>query len=117
MENLWLTDPEDHDFEWAADYLELLFDDIKVKRIITDLKKTKTINKKAKDILRASGLPLLPDDNIHVKKDIKKAKDGKRLSPILLIRDNEKLIIADWYHRMCAIYYLSEDLIIPCRLI
>ena len=39
------------------------------------------------------------------------------LSPILLVRSENKLIIADGYHRLCAIYYLSEDLEVPCRIV
>jgi disulfide oxidoreductase YuzD len=80
-------------------------------------KKSNTILKKAKDILRASELELLNKDNKHVKENIKKSKHGKKLSPILLVRGTQKLIIADGYHRLCAIYYLSEDLEVPCRLI
>jgi len=34
----------------------------------------------------------------------------------LLVRTDHKLVIADGYHRVCAIYYLSEDLEIPCRI-
>ena len=44
-------------------------------------------------------------------------KKGKKLSPLLLIRSNGKLVIADGYHRICASYYLSEDLEVPCRLV
>lgn len=114
---IWMDEPEDRDFVSALDYLELLLDEAKVQNIIKSLKKSDTIEKKAKDILRASGLPLLPEDNIHVKKDIKKVRKWEKLSPILLVKNNEKLIVADGYHRVCAIYYLSEDLSIPCRLV
>jgi len=62
-------------------------------------------------------LPMLPESNIHVKDNIKKVKKGRKLSPVLLVRGNDKLIIADGYHRVCAIYFLSEDLDIPCRLV
>jgi disulfide oxidoreductase YuzD len=48
--------------------------------------------------------------------NIQKAKKGEKLSPILLVRD-KKLVIADGYHRMCAIYFLSEDLEVPCKLV
>ena len=117
MDTFWLTDPEEHDFPAAADYLELLFT-IEESKIFTDkLRKAVTIVKKAKDILRASALPLLPQDNIHVTQNLKKVKKGNKLSPILLVRNDNKLIIADGYHRICAAYYLSEDLQIPCRLV
>jgi len=112
---VWLKDPQEHDYPAAADYLDLLYDDKTVKAIVSRLKRTKTIRKKAKDIFRASLLPLLPENNIHVKENLQKVKKGKKLSPILLVR-GQPLVIADGYHRMCASYYLSEDLEVPCRI-
>jgi len=117
MDTFWLSDPEEHDFPAAADYLELLFTTEESKTFTDNLRKAPTIVKKAKDILRASSLPLLPQDNTHVKQNLKKVKNGNKLSPILLVKKDNKLIIADGYHRICAAYYLSEDLEIPCRLV
>jgi hypothetical protein len=117
MDSFWLKDPEEHDFPAATDYLELLFPIEESKTFTEKLRQATTIVKKTKDILRASTLPLLPQDNIHVKQNLKKVKKGNKLSPILLVRHNNKLIIADGYHRICASYYLSEDLEIPCRLV
>ncbi len=117
MNKYWLKDPEPHDFPAAIDYLELLFSIGETKAFVNNLQNAITIKKKAKDILRASNLPLLPKTNIHVKENIKKVSKGKKLSPLLLVKNNFKLIIADGYHRICAAYYLSEDLEIPCRLI
>ena len=117
MNKYWLDEPEEHDFPAALDYLELLFTSEEAATKVELLKKAITVPKKAKDILRASLLPMLPDSNIHVKQNIKKVKNGKKLSPVLMVRGNDKLIIADGYHRVCAIYYLSEDLTIPCRLV
>ena len=114
---IWLSEPEEHNFPAAADYLSLLFKDYRVDYLVDNLRKSETIKKKAKDILRASKLPLLTKDNIHVKANIKKVKTGKPLSPVLLVRSENGLIVADGYHRVCAIYYLSEDLDIPCRLV
>jgi len=113
--NIWATEPDDHDFPAAFDFLELLFPENIAAEIVSRMRTNKTIKKKAKDILRASELPLLPKNNIHVKSDLQKVKNGKKLSPILLVRDS-KLIIADGYHRLCSIYYLSEDLEVPCRI-
>jgi hypothetical protein len=112
---IWLRDPQDHDFPAAADYLELHYSRERAAAIVRKLRKAQTITKKAKDILRAAGLPLLDRDNIHVHEDLKKVKQGKRLSPVLLVV-GKPLIIADGYHRVCAIYALSEDHEIPCRL-
>ena len=76
---------------------------------------------KAKDILRSSGLALLPADDQHVAADIAKVKAGKRLSPVLLVRGalarGFPLQIADGYHRVCASYHLGENNDIPCRIV
>lgn len=113
--SIWLNNPEPHDYPAAADYLDLLYQPAVVKKTVEQLEHAPTILKKAKDILRASRLPLLAKTNIHVQKNITKVKKGKKLSPILLVRD-ERLVIADGYHRLCSIYYLSEDLEVPCRI-
>lgn len=116
-ENIFLSEPEEHDYPAALDYLELIYPVAKAKALVAKLKKAPTVEKKAKDIFRASGLPLLPKDNIHVKKNLQKFRKNKKLSPILLVRGNEKLIIADGYHRMCASYYLTENLSVSCKLV
>jgi len=112
---IWLNDPEPHDYAAAQDYLSLLYSEEIANEIAERLKNVPTIKKKAKDILRASELSLLPQTNFHVREDMRKVKRGKKLSPILLVKDG-KLIIADGYHRVCSIYYLSEDLEVPCRI-
>ena len=112
----WMEEPESHDFLAASDYLELLYPKSEVSKIVTNLRKTTTVKKKTKDILRASQLPLLPKKNIHVAENLLKIKKEKKLSPILLVSDG-KLVIADGYHRVCAIYYVSEDQEVPCRLV
>lgn len=115
--DIWLKDPEAHDFPAAFDYLDLLFEHKKCNDLVNKLKKSTTIHKKAKDLFRASRLPLLPKDNIHVQENLQKIKDKKKLSPILLVRGKNDLIIADGYHRLCCSYYLTEDLEVPCRLV
>jgi len=117
MGKYWLKDPQKHDFPAAEDYLELLLPPAEAAKCVELLRESKTIMKKAKDILRASQLPLLNKDNIHVRDNLQKVKKGEKMSPVLLVRKENKLIIADGYHRVCAIYYLSEDENIPCRLV
>ena len=43
---------------------------------------------------------------------------GGGMSPLLLVRDsaNGRLIIADGYHRMCAVYSFDEDAVVPCKI-
>ncbi len=116
-QHVFLEDPEMHDYPAAQDFLELLMQPNEAKKIVTALKKVPTVVKKAKDIFRASELPLLPKDNRHVKHNLEKFKNEEKLSPLLLVRGKDKLIIADGYHRLCASYYLTEDLEVPCRMV
>lgn len=113
----WLADPQEHDFPAAYDYLELLFSSQEADTFVAGLKAAVTITKKSKDILRASSLQLLPKTNRHVKENLRKIKRKEKLSPILLVRKNGKLIIADGYHRLCSSYYFTEDIAVPCRLV
>ena len=115
----WCAEPEDHNFPAAESYLSLIYDMATVAKIIGSLRKESVTKFKAKDIFRASQLSLLGVSNSHVEKDRKKISNGKELSPILLVRDKEKgkLIIADGYHRLCAIYSLDEDAMIHCKIV
>jgi len=47
-----------------------------------------------------------------------KIESGRAVSPLLLIRDpaNGKVVIADGYHRLCAVYTFDEDAVIPCQI-
>ncbi len=117
----WLKQPEDHDFPAAADYLALLADMHTVNDVTDKLRAASIVHKKAKDILRAARLRLLPEENPHVAADLAKIKKGQPLSPILLVRgDYTKgvpLQIADGYHRVCASYHTDENTDIPVVLV
>lgn len=113
----WLEKPEAHDFPAAADYLTMLADGQTVKKVVKKLKSGTVTHKKAKDILRAAQLSLLPVDNPHVAADLTKIEKGLPLSPILLVRGDfmtgVPLQIADGYHRVCASYHTDENTDIP----
>jgi hypothetical protein len=115
-EKYWLHAPDAHDYPAALDYLELQYPPAQAAKFVAALKRAPTVIKKAADLLRASGLPLLDQSNRHVKENVRKVRKGKKLSPVLLVEDR-RLVIADGYHRVCAIYELSEDLEVPCRLV
>jgi hypothetical protein len=115
----WLNKPEDQDYPAAASFLSLIYDDKKVRRLINALKKARVVQFKAKDIFRAARLPLLDKGNSHVETDRVKIRSGQKLSPLLLVRDaaNGKVVIADGYHRLCAVYSFDEDALIPCKIV
>ena len=114
----WLKEPEEQDYPGARSYLSLLHDKRTAKALVNKLKRASASEFKAKDIFRAARLPLLGASNSHVQKDRKRIQAGRALSPLLLIRDsaNGKVIIADGYHRLCAVYSYNEDAVIPCRI-
>lgn len=113
---VWKDEPAEKDFSNALSYLSLLMDPSDAKLLVSGLKAATTIvHFEANDILRASGLTLLPKDDRVVAKNLKLVKSDKRLSPILLVRGTP-LVIADGYHRVCASYHLDEVAEIPCRI-
>jgi len=114
----WLDEPDAANYPAALSYLTLVFESKRAKALVKQLAEEKTIEFKAKDIFRASGLSLLGVSNSHVERDLKKIREGRKLSPLLLVRVPEiaKVIVADGYHRMCAVYTLDEDAVIPCRI-
>ena len=115
----WLSTPEEHNYPSARSYLSLIYDTDSTNEFVQQLQQAPMSQYKAKDIFRASNLSLLGISNSHVKKDSKKIRDGIYLSPLLLVRDklNGKVIIADGYHRLCAVYGFNEDAFIPCKIV
>ena len=120
-DKIWKKSPEPHDYPAAHDYLSLVLEEPAVRKIVAALRRAPTVDFKAKDLLRASHLLLLPRDNPHVASDLKKIKKGKALSPVLLVRGNTAtgapMTVADGYHRICASWYRDENIPIACRIV
>lgn len=114
----WLSNVEDHDYPAAKSYLSLIYDTKRVSEMIRRLRVAPIVEYKAKDVFRSSRLSLLGVSNSHVEKDKAKIRKGQALSPILLVRDedNGKVVIADGYHRLCAIYGFDEDAVVHCKI-
>jgi hypothetical protein len=117
----WLKAPDAHDFGAALDYLSLIMPSQDAEKYAKLLEQSRhsLVTRKAKDILRASGLPLLPKSNPHVAKDLARITKGVKLSPVLLVRGNwnRPLTIADGYHRVIACELWDENTPIACVLI
>ena len=114
----WLPDVEEHDYAAAESYLTLLYRKRDVAKMIARLRGTSVVRFKAKDVFRASQLSLLGVSNSHVEKDRRKIRTGRALSPLLLVRNEGlgRVVIADGYHRLCAVYRFDEDALIPCKI-
>jgi hypothetical protein len=88
--------------------------------LVRALRDSPIVQRAAKDLLRASGLPLLPRDEASVKNDLKKIAKGKPLAPILLVcgdlHNGVPLIVADGYHRICAVCHFDEFAPVACQI-
>ena len=115
----WLPELEDHDYPAARSFLDLIYETKMVAKIVARLRKAPITKFKAKDVFRASQLPLLGLSNYHVERDHRRIMTGKPLCPLLLVRDsdNGRVIVADGYHRMCAVYSLDEDAFVYCKIV
>jgi hypothetical protein len=116
----WKNEPDEHDYPAAESYLTLLLKAAEVAMFLAAVSDAPITTQKAKDILRAARLPLLPPDDVHVASDLAKVKHGQPLSPILMLRgqflSGVALQIADGYHRVCASYHVDANTDIPCRI-
>jgi hypothetical protein len=115
----WFGLPQKHDYPAAQSYLSLTMKPDAVKKIVSALKRAEMTMFKSKDIFRASLLSLLGVSNYHVEKVRAEILSGQELSPLLLYREKTtgRVIIADGYHRLCAVYTFDEDADIPCKIV
>src|ERR1700674_5278339 len=120
VKKLWTNKPSAENLQGALSFLSLLYSTVDARRLVSALRRGQTDSYAAKDLLRASNLTLLARDESHVEDDLKKIRKGKRLSPVLLIRGDMSrgipLVVADGYHRICAVCYYDEDAPIACRI-
>lgn len=118
---IWAKSPAREDFTAAQSYLSLICPPARANRLVVSLRRAKAVHHAAKDLLRASGLVLLPHDDKHVAADLKRIRKGKALSPVLLVQGDMKagapLTVADGYHRICASCYVDENALIACRIV
>lgn len=115
----WQDEPEKHNYPAALSYLTLVFEESAAAALVERLRDAPLAEFKAKDILRASGLSLLPISNARVGRNREKISSGDALSPILLVRDTArgKVILVDGYHRLCAVYSLDENALMSCKIV
>ncbi|HZV12056.1 MAG TPA: hypothetical protein VFA55_02490 [Candidatus Kapabacteria bacterium] len=116
---LWEKEAAERNIRAADEYLHLTFSKADADMAADKFRKHKDSIEyfKAKDILRASELKLLPATDEEVAEKLKKVKAGEPINPALLVRDKHKLYIADGYHRVCAAYHIDEASDVACILV
>lgn len=115
----WKSDVDEHDYAAAYDYLTLIMDGDVAAHIVTQLRdQPDIVKRKAKDLLRAADLPLLPRDDEYVTRDLLAIANGDRLSPVLYLRGAiaRRPVVVDGYHRICASYWCDPDADVSVKL-
>jgi hypothetical protein len=114
----WFPKPQKHDYTAAEAYLSLVMRPREARALIGRMRRARVVEFAAKDIFRASELPMLRSTDGHVERYRALIILKEPVSPLLLCRDpaHGKLIIADGYHRLCAVYSFDEDAVIPCQI-
>ena len=86
----WLDDPESHDYDAAADYLSMLAEVHAVTTTVDALKAARPglPARRERHLAGCGAAGVAGQQNAHVKADLAKISDGKKLSPILLVRGN-----------------------------
>lgn len=115
----WLDLPKENNYKAALSFLSLLWPEGRAESGIKELRISPVKEFLAKDILRASSLSLLGTNNDRIRADLDKIHQGTALSPILLVRDEAhgRVIIADGYHRLSALYKFNESCWVKCKII
>jgi hypothetical protein len=112
----WAEDVADHDYAAAEAYLSLKLGDDAVAKAVDRLRKAKLTTRRANDILRAAGLTAAPLDDPGVMKDLIKAIEGDRLSPVLVLSGKKGADIADGFHRVSLVYRIDPYTEVPLKL-
>lgn len=119
--DIWQERAAKDDIEAAGLYLGMLLNNKGISRVLASFRKCSAVMLEAKDVLRASDLPLLEKDDPKVAEDLKRIEKRKKLSPVLLVQGDlaagVPMTIADGYHRVCASYYWDEKCPVACCVI
>ena len=113
----WADHVADHDYAAAEAYLSLKLDEDAVAKAVTRLREAPLTTRRANDILRAAGLTAAPLDDPGVMKDMIKAIEGTRLSPVLVISGKKSADIADGFHRVSLVYRIDPYAAVPLKLV
>ena len=112
----WASEVAEHDYAAAEAYLSLKLGQDAVTKAVEKLRKAPLSTRRANDILRAAGLTPAPLDDPGVMKDLIKAVEGERLSPVLVLRGKKGADIADGFHRVSLVYRLDPYADVPLKL-
>ena len=119
VEVKWLDKLVDKDYLSAETFLQLLYEPKKAHKWAVALKNAKMAKFAAKDVLRASATPISEVQAFDWVKQHQAIAEGKKLAPILFVRQDNggHLIIADGFHRLCAVFHKDQEALVPCKIV
>ena len=77
---IWKKKPDAEDYDAALNFLSLISSGVKCAKLIRAMQNAEPIEMPAKDLLRASNLPLLSRDEPHVDDNLEKIQKGNPLA-------------------------------------
>ena len=112
----WRKAPREDDYPRAESFLRLIYPPEKATELIQKLREAKLEHWTAKDIFRATGTRAETENLSEQKREI---AQGELLSPILMVRQPTlgKLLVADGFHRLCAVHAIDEQAVIAAKLV
>jgi hypothetical protein len=112
----WKKDVVAHDFDAAEAFLSIRLNPAKAKELVKRLRDAPLTERRANDILRASGHDPLPLNDPGVLRDLVHVVAGEKLSPVLVVSFDDGAEIADGYHRVSLTYALDPFGVVPVRI-
>lgn len=117
----WEKDPSPDDLNAARLYLSMVLSPDAARKALSQFQRVSNTLLEAKDVLRASDLPLLEEDEPKVAEVVRRIEKKKKLSPVLLLRGDARkgvpMTVADGYHRICGSFYFDKKCPVACRII
>ena len=115
----WLAEPTDKDYPAAESFLQLLYDAKTARAFTKKLRRADMAQFAAKDLLRASGTRIAQIQAYDWVTQHNEIEQGTPLSPLLLVRGKRprKLIVVDGFHRLCAVFAVDQDMVVPCKIV
>lgn len=95
-------------------YITLLFSPSDADAIINDLTNASLTLRRANDILRAAELEPCEREDAAVLASIERLGEQGAIPPVYLVVAKRKLIIADGYHRVSAVYWSNDFVDVDC---
>jgi hypothetical protein len=100
----------------AKNFLSLVYDAETMGELCEALLDAPVTQRRADDILRATCLEPLCLDDLGVLRVLRRILKGKKLKPVLIVKDKDGSCIANGYHKVSFAYRLNPDFLVNCAI-